>query len=266
MPDGQYTAKPAYGTWLWVSTYAQIHLSMFYTLHCVYTGPDKWHPFKWAIHLSSIRLGRFDYTQSDLQGAVQFLFIICCRRCWKLAGSDALAADRRWREWKKPSCVSTWTVSLYTLCPTKSRSYWVLVTHTHTHLTALFPGLPGWAGTRKALPIWISLKQETVSGSGISWAICKSAPSSRQITMTAPHHSGFYRPDAFPAAQPTASKHWRHTCSLLYLSLLKVWRRCRLHCWGELLCILANPNAPVAFGKGMLQSNKILQFLTCGAS
>ena len=138
-------------------------------------------------------------------------------------------------------------------------------THTHTHLTALFPGLPGWAGTRKALPIWISLKQETVSGSGISWAICKSAPSSRQITMTAPHHSGFYRPDALPAAQPTASKHWRHTCSLLYLSLLKVWRRCRLHCWGELLCI-ANPNAPVAFGKGMLHSNKILQFLTCGAS
>jgi len=30
-----------------------------------------------------------------------------------------------------------------------------------------------------------------VSGSGISWAICKSAPSSRQITMPAPHHSVF---------------------------------------------------------------------------
>ena len=30
-------------------------------------------------------------------------------------------------------------------------------------------------------PVWISLKQETVSGSGISWAICKSAPRSRQI-------------------------------------------------------------------------------------
>jgi len=34
-----------------------------------------------------------------------------------------------------------------------------------------------------------------VSGSGIS---------------PAPHHSVFYRPDALPAAQPTASKHWRH--------------------------------------------------------
>ena len=48
--------------------------------------------------------------------------------------------------------------------------------YTHTRLTALFPGLPGWAGTRKVKPIWILLEQETASGSGISWAICKSAP------------------------------------------------------------------------------------------
>ena len=79
--------------------------------------------------------------------------------------------------------------------------------HTHTRLTALFLGLHGWAGTRKAKPNWILLKQETVSGSGISWAICKSAPRSRQITTPVPYHSVFYRPDALPAAQPTASKH-----------------------------------------------------------
>ena len=48
-----------------------------------------------------------------------------------------------------------------------------------------------------------------MSGSGISCAICKSAPRSRQITMPAPHHSVFYRPDDLPATQPTASKHWR---------------------------------------------------------
>ena len=42
---------------------------------------------------------------------------------------------------------------------------------------------------------------------GPSWAICKSAPLSRQTTMPTPHHSFFYRPDALPAAQPTASKH-----------------------------------------------------------
>jgi len=64
-------------------------------------------------------------------------------------------------------------------------------THTHTRLTALYPGLPRWAGTRMVKSIWILLKQETASGSGISWAICKSAPHSRQITTPAPHHSVF---------------------------------------------------------------------------
>ena len=42
-----------------------------------------------------------------------------------------------------------------------------------------------------ALHFWIILEQETVSGSGISWAICKSAPHSRQITTPAPHRSVF---------------------------------------------------------------------------
>ena len=90
--------------------------------------------------------------------------------------------------------------------------FWYQLTrvHTHTHpFNGPFPGLPRWASTRKAKPIWILLKQETVSGSGISWAICKSTPRSRQITMPTPHHSVFYRPDALPVAQPTSSKHWR---------------------------------------------------------
>ena len=46
---------------------------------------------------------------------------------------------------------------------------------------ALCPGLPESASTKKEKPIWILLKQETVSGSGFSWAICKSEPCSRQI-------------------------------------------------------------------------------------
>jgi len=53
------------------------------------------------------------------------------------------------------------------------------------------------------------LKQETVNGCGISWAICKSAPRSSQITMPVPHRSVFYRPDALPASQPTVSKYSR---------------------------------------------------------
>ena len=67
----------------------------------------------------------------------------------------------------------------------------VCSTHTKRTFIGPFPGLPGWAGTRKVKPIWTLLKQKTMSGSGISWAICKSAPRSRQITTPAPQHSVF---------------------------------------------------------------------------
>ena len=74
----------------------------------------------------------------------------------------------------------------------QSRSSASTHTHKHTPINGLFPGLPGWAGTTKVKPIWILLKQETVSGSGISWAVCKSAHCSRQKTTPAPHYSCFF--------------------------------------------------------------------------
>jgi len=45
---------------------------------------------------------------------------------------------------------------------------------------------------QKEKPIWILLKHETVSYSGIRWIICKSAPRSKQITTPVPHHSSFF--------------------------------------------------------------------------
>ena len=68
----------------------------------------------------------------------------------------------------------------------------------------LFLGLPKWTGTRKVKPVWILLKQETVSGSSISWAICKSAPHSRQITTPAPHRLSFLQAGC-PSCRPTNS-------------------------------------------------------------
>ena len=63
---------------------------------------------------------------------------------------------------------------------------------THTHPSnGPFSGTTRVSRYQKGKPIWILLKQETVSSSGISWAICKSAPYSRHITMPAPHHSVF---------------------------------------------------------------------------
>jgi len=96
--------------------------------------------------------------------------------------------------------------------------------HAHSRLTALFPGPPRWAGTGKVKPIWILLKQETVSGSGISWAICKVASRSWQITTPAPHHSVFYRPDALPAAQPTASRHWRQLSYIAFQGIFRLFQ------------------------------------------
>jgi len=34
-------------------------------------------------------------------------------------------------------------------------------THTHTRLTALCPGVPEWAGTKKVKPIWVLLEQDS---------------------------------------------------------------------------------------------------------
>jgi len=87
-------------------------------------------------------------------------------------------------------------------------------THTHTHLTALFPGLPGWAGTRKD---FTEARDSEWQWHTLGY-VQKSAPRSRQITMPAPHHSVFYRPDALPATQPIASKHWRQVYYMLPLS------------------------------------------------
>ena len=87
-------------------------------------------------------------------------------------------------------------------------SLWLCFGHnTHTRLTAFCPGLPGWAGTRKVKPIWILLKQETVSYSGISWAICKSAPCFRQI----PHQHPIARFLKAECRQSNSVKALRHT-------------------------------------------------------
>jgi len=64
-------------------------------------------------------------------------------------------------------------------------------THTHTH---------GWAGTRKIKPTWILLKPEIVSGSGISWAVCKSASRSRQPCQ---HPTTQFLQAGCPSCHPT---------------------------------------------------------------
>ena len=56
------------------------------------------------------------------------------------------------------------------------------------------------------------MKQKTVSGNGISWAICKCAPCSRQITMPAPHHS------VFTGRMPFLLPNQQRQSTLLYIT------------------------------------------------
>ena len=122
------------------------------------------------------------------------------------AASRQAAVATEWWAWKtnrswKTQTTGAWCLPNDSVCCSSLQRFDSVATHTHslTSLTAL---------TGKVEPICILLKQETVSGSGISWAVCKSAPRSRQATMPAPHHSVYYRPDALPVAQTTASEHW----------------------------------------------------------
>ena len=81
-------------------------------------------------------------------------------------------------------------------------------THTHTLslslslsvLTAIFPGKTGLAGS------YIGAKDDGDGDDNRSYKMCK-AP----VKLSPPtnRHPTFYRPDALPVTQPTASKHWR---------------------------------------------------------
>jgi len=71
---------------------------------------------------------------------------------------------------------------------------WVYYTTTTTIVLWLFWILSGTTRVsqyQKGKTNLDLLEQEIVSGSGICWVICKSAPHPRQITMPAPHHSVF---------------------------------------------------------------------------
>ena len=85
-------------------------------------------------------------------------------------------------------------------------------THTHTHTHPFNGPLSGTTWVSRYQIGKTNLDFTGARDSEWQWhqlGMRKSAPRSRQITMPAPHHSVFYRPDALPAAQPTASEHWR---------------------------------------------------------
>ena len=78
-------------------------------------------------------------------------------------------------------------------------------THTHTHpFNGPLSRTTRVSRYQKGRPIWILLKQETVSGSGISWAICKSAPRSRHYNHISTPPLSFLQAGC-PSCHPTNS-------------------------------------------------------------
>ena len=87
---------------------------------------------------------------------------------------------------------------------------WRTSYHTHTHTHQFNGSLYGTTRVSQYQKSKTNLDFTEARDSEWQWhPLGKSAPRSRQITMPAPHHSVFYRPDALPAAQATASKQWR---------------------------------------------------------
>ena len=110
-------------------------------------------------------------------------------------------------------------------------------THTHTHKHTFndpFSGTTLVSQYQKGKKtIRILLKQETVSGSGINWAIYKSAPHFKQITMPAPHHSVFLQAGCLSCRQINSVK-----------ALKGLWResKCKIlrnHCLNKLAAKIA---------------------------
>jgi len=100
-------------------------------------------------------------------------------------------------------------------------------THTHTH-THTHPFNGPFSGTTRVSQYQkgkINLDFTEARDSESQWhqlghmQVCTSLQTDNHASN---HHSVFYRPDALPGTQPTASKHWRHI-------LLLILSQCKKH-------------------------------------
>ena len=100
-----------------------------------------------------------------------------------------------------------------------------------------------------------------MSGSGISWAICKSAPRSRQITTPAPHHSVFTGRMPFlpPSQQCQSTEGVMTTQPPLYRSAC-VSRHLQLRTGGFCRCKVFLPACPSDANQRIRTREKTLEF------
>ena len=101
-------------------------------------------------------------------------------------------------------------------------------THTHTHLTALCPDYPLSRYQKGKINLDFTKARDS------EWQWQQLGHTQVCTSLQADNHAStlplsFYRPDAFPAAQPTASMHWRHMQTLRWAAeKWLTWSTCGL--------------------------------------
>ena len=149
----------------------------------------------------SIFIGRYTLCRAAIMDVANyFIGVSVVSRCRRSKHRKSMASMK---------LVASTPLQQLTLTPTITLFLTHTHTHTHTRLTALFPGVPRWAGTRKVKTseFYWSKRQWVAVASAGPYASLHLAPDRwpcRHPTTV------FYRTDALPAAQPTASKHWRY--------------------------------------------------------
>jgi len=149
-------------------------------------------------------------------------------------------ASKHWRPTQNTYCPKSWEWNAFSkwhamspiwdfldtmLCMLWSRSllklitchtFWSLYTiikHTHTHLTALFPGLPRSAGEQVSRYQKGKTNLDFSEARDSKWQWHQLGYMRLHLAPDRQPHQHpttlfFYRPDTLPATQPTVSKHW----------------------------------------------------------
>jgi len=144
--------------------------------------------------------------------------------------------------------------------------WWPINWHHHhdNRFMALFPRSPGWAGARREL-LHFMVQGKINSGRHTDHPAGRHSIRTSQCPPPPSPHI-MYRPDALPAAQPTASKHWNQLKPAWELSadtiflFTEVWAASLLSCCWCLLLLAACPyllrlsstTGPVAFRRTFL--------------
>ena len=103
-----------------------------------------------------------------------------------------------------PLCGCEWTLTCDLYLQTWSQQDQDETAHTHKHTHPFNGPFSGSTQVSRYQKGKTNLDFTGARESGISWAICKSVPCSRQITMPVPHHSSFLQARC-PSCRPTNS-------------------------------------------------------------